>query len=1195
MKIKDRIIRKENIYAAIYAMESYIGEIDLLNSFQSISIDTLKEDISNKNIDDSIRKKLAFLLIHESSDIVLYQLLKDKYDIKFIDYIITNHCQNKLNHIIDNPNAFFSSTIFFKPKKVADKKVEYRPLHASDLISQICMISILLPIIYEDKYEGNKRLFTNIGNIFPSNFYGNLPSEEVTHIFKPWNKQYQKYSDAIISSHKTFSENKEYKTEISLDLKNFFPSVDPRILIKYIVDHLSIERARAKAKEDYISVLTKILYVKIKNNKCKDLEEYYGETSENRENWSIGIPQGLPTSYFFGNIGMLIIKNDIEKEFPGKSYYYVDDSVIFSKERLLKDVEFNKKISRINTNISKRVNRLLIDFKDDFNFNFKTNLKHKIEIHNWNGDDSKSKNNEIKTKNSLYEISKVAYGLNFELSTAKDYNDDKTILQKIDVILKKINHDLNDDSNTSSSRQIAQLNRYKKFFSNRKNIILNRTDDLNKIRLESEDLNTDLLYNTNSKITKEEFCEEVKNGFIIPVVKIHLQNPSKREQIINVIKEIEHNLCSEVSSHYLSNVFNGYAKIIEISPDLPKPFLHKIIDETIINLGRTINKEDRYFKINNVFQIFNQILKSGKRKPKTILQLIIEKEISKIKDISDEKKQQITDIIEQSVEQQLHNAKHISSSNKNIEIIQNNIENIDPNLNKILSTKGLKKILDLISVKTKDIQIETRYTEFEDQLHNIINTFSSNILTTNTFRSSSKFQHQILYNLLCKLIDVPYNIFQKQSTNRELTYLELRILLYSKNMTFFNFNNTFLFWNKIFDSNKTLDTVDPLLNKALPFFFKYIGEPKQIDDLILTHRYVNHMWKNGSKFLYFYTLHNEEHAIELIDKSCKIYKYIDHLSLKRKDFHLLFAACYLHDISMVNYPNISSFNNNETKAITTRWLELTQKDTLSIEDANELMIKAYEMVNEYFEESIRKNHACSSSHIIVESHDLNFFSEFEKQTIAKISEAHGYDVNDIYQIKSFARTEIINEKYAKIILRLADNLDMSRQRVAETFLRKNINNMPATSKYHWVSHLAIENCKIYSEYSSQEKENTIQLKEKLIFDIDINNDETTIIPEVKGEDCKLSCEYNPSMTMNIIFKDKDTKGCENCNLACKWFTDKQYWLIKELEALNRYLRRVPQKVFNTDIEINLKLRNTKTISRDFMDVVHNKFIHSEEE
>ena len=34
--------------------------------------------------------------------------------------------------------------------------------------------------------------------------------------------------------------------------------------------------------------------------------------------------------------------------------------------------------------------------------------------------------------------------------------------------------------------------------------------------------------------------------------------------------------------------------------------------------------------------------------------------------------------------------------------------------------------------------------------------------------------------------------------------------------------------------------------------------------MIQIHRFTNEIWKNGSKFLYFYTLHNEEHAIALI-------------------------------------------------------------------------------------------------------------------------------------------------------------------------------------------------------------------------------------------------------------------------------------------------------------------------------------------
>ena len=48
-------------------------------------------------------------------------------------------------------------------------------------------------------------------------------------------------------------------------------------------------------------------------------------------------------------------------------------------------------------------------------------------------------------------------------------------------------------------------------------------------------------------------------------------------------------------------------------------------------------------------------------------------------------------------------------------------------------------------------------------------------------------------------------------------------------------------------------------------------------NLILVHKYTCDVWKNGSKHLYFYTLHNQEHAVDLIQNSLKIIRAIDYI------------------------------------------------------------------------------------------------------------------------------------------------------------------------------------------------------------------------------------------------------------------------------------------------------------------------------
>ena len=46
------------------------------------------------------------------------------------------------------------------------------------------------------------------------------------------------------------------------------------------------------------------------------------------------------------------------------------------------------------------------------------------------------------------------------------------------------------------------------------------------------------------------------------------------------------------------------------------------------------------------------------------------------------------------------------------------------------------------------------------------------------------------------------------------------------------------------------------------------------------------------------------------------------MNLKANDFFLLFNACYLHDISMVIHPSVSSFNDSNVKSeqLISKWL-----------------------------------------------------------------------------------------------------------------------------------------------------------------------------------------------------------------------------------------------------------------------------------
>ena len=105
-KLREQILSEENIYKAIFAMESYISERDLL---------------SPEDLDTFLR-------------------LRDKYDFNGIVSDTIEKCKKTLTQLLDDENELLEVNVFFKIKKLSSEGntvVEYRPLHTASLVNQI--------------------------------------------------------------------------------------------------------------------------------------------------------------------------------------------------------------------------------------------------------------------------------------------------------------------------------------------------------------------------------------------------------------------------------------------------------------------------------------------------------------------------------------------------------------------------------------------------------------------------------------------------------------------------------------------------------------------------------------------------------------------------------------------------------------------------------------------------------------------------------------------------------------------------------------------------------------------------------------------------------------------------------------------------------------------------------------------------
>ncbi len=440
MSLYERIIAPENIYAAIYSLESFIFERYLLND----------------------------------KDFKVYMQLHDKFNDKFIDRYVKK-CIKRIELIMKS-NHLFDCEVYLKAKSYDKKnqKVEFRPIHSAPLLDQICMVSMLSVLMFDDS-SGIRKL-SPISRLLPANFYGNIPSKNVKELFKPWNKQYKEYSNDTISANRTYYENKKYKYELTLDLKRFFPSINPVFIFNYILEKWPVNASHDDRKWVAI-ILEKLLFFNIKLDEVLK-SYYYPDNFENVKglNYNIGIAQGLPQAYFFGNICMTIIAKYEKKLFKGDSYYYVDDSIIYTSKEVKTDL-----IEKLSAQIRYEVNKY-IDSKALQNTSLKMFHRmvengYNLIIHPLGG--GKSECRQIEKIDSLYFLAKPASILPFEIRTAQDEFEDITLRGKIDAILKAIDLLIGKAKAQENMVELKRLNRYRKFYLNRLNYLkLSQTENL---------------------------------------------------------------------------------------------------------------------------------------------------------------------------------------------------------------------------------------------------------------------------------------------------------------------------------------------------------------------------------------------------------------------------------------------------------------------------------------------------------------------------------------------------------------------------------------------------------------------------------------------------------------------------------------------------------------------------------------------
>lgn len=1063
-QLYNRILSETNIYNAIYSLESYVFEKGLLSE----------------------------------ADLELLNKLSDKFDFTTISKVISD-CKNLLEDILDDNSKLFDVQVFFKIKKDDNGSVVYRPIHTADLTTQICMVSLLNVLMFEDSYKDkdsqgiNYRRLSDLSKLIPSNFYGNIPSVIPEKLFFDWKSKYKEYSDAVIKKYYNYSETHQYSHEVCLDIKEFYPNINPLYLYEYITDKLmpGFEESDTKCLKIAVS---KLLYFNL-TNLLQDWEQTYYPEGVNLVSSKVkpvrGIPQGLPQAYFFGNLCMIELSKCISKHIPGDACYYVDDSVIYTKESNINIDLLNIELSKIKWSNSSKVEKPCIS---EFILELHDSLRYKICVHPIGAKTTVSKLKEAYTGLSMLRfIAGLTSNVNNAIFLSIDEVEDATVSNKINSILEAIDKgikSINNQENDKSEQYYKKLLiRYKKFFTFRLKLIDDRTDPIDNV---DEFLKK---YGIGKKDNRLRFFKLYEEDIFYAELHLLIDrlDAKSRNTLIEQVKNFDFRLSKKSNEPlHLSKDISGV-----VSPSKKKNLKYK----SLIDWA-----EDKY-----------------KRQDK----------------LSDDK------------------------------LIQ-----------RLNSVSAILENFDLIN--------DYPYCHF-------------------VFDTSNELKRMILNSSYSRVINVHTSdelVFQKRD-NRSLQYFELRLLLWLRNNKF-RATEFISFARNLIDestNNTGANIIDYHLFEVLHIFIAKVKSPKDVDSLVLVHKLVNGLWKNGSKFLHFYTLHNEEHSIELIKNIVRLVNTIDYLSIKQQDYYILFLACYLHDISMVIHPNLNKFCSAtiESDLIFNEWITEINGSTKALDlhsksDLKNTLVKYFRLIFDYFEDNVRNNHACDSAKFIIDRSDSSYFAHIDNailQVVAKISESHGYDSVEVYGRKSFARSEHHSIKYMMVLIRLADLLDMSKDRVSYYIMKENIKHMSPVSQFHWISHLITDKCEIKANYQLENPERGVafELKKGIIvetlqFNLYINiKNLTAIVPPKTGCDfykCRLLSDR-----LEICINKDETNGCDKdkCLLLCRWITKKHEYLFNELFALKKYLETVNMGLFKTEIKVVVHFDNQRELEPEFSDIV----------
>ena len=1101
-----------------------------------------------------------------------------------------------------------------KFKKIDNSKspneIKFRPIVRFRFFDLVVMQSVFNVVVQSLK------------NFLPKENFGvQLNGEKSPYLYKNWLKQYKKF---VNLQKENLSETTIYQCSYEYDIKEFYPSIQQENLFNQLCKCLKIENS-----EDLVYIwLKKIIYYFNEKNvspETKIIYKYYKNASGLHLD-DLGLPQGPLFSPFLASFYTRNLFSEIKKivknnwDTDCEIFAYVDDGRIYFKDNIIERCEsstcksikkvVNEALKKLN---DKNINNKTICLNEDKSFLVAIDEKSVASKLNYLSTESSLINNSINPNFDIEEDTVDAV-------MQKHSNIKKAMIDLFDQLkikqdeseLKKIENELNKLYKTYStyskryatflSRKISLSERYFELvdfifapykFSN-EDELENNICDLNYYYVlsnmlknaDNDSYKLDYLCNAVKKMlfSYENLIESKLNDrglmlyyYLITIKALHTVSYTRYfDSLIDFCcYELEDNLLLlkvKYSYSLESWVFHYETKSTDKIFNLESHDSELDAIDYCLNHPLSKNKEFEQYFFDDYLLVFNA-------------------EKGSIKDSTKLVKKYST----------LKNSNHdyeIYIHNHEFEFYFKNIDYKKLDSNSINVYKKIKVLHNLIKywknekkynmyINPAYLRIGNIYVDDKCNCIHIINNISKFYMDYEIFKFTIPYK-QCFLTFFMKLFDCEDNIIVNNK-GRALKFWEYRILAYLHNKGF----NVDDFLNMIDDLLEKHDyfnhDVDINFERIRLIVDNKLNTVSDKDIIIQLHYFVQCIWKNGSRDLTYYTLHNQEHSVELIQNYMNLNKQmLSKLSLNRDETYILFAACYLHDIGMLKGLTKKEMFDINNRKIIEYYNEIMKKNhiigELKIENVLTKFYEFNDLTNILIEDIVRGEHAIRSSIEIQNDHNLPL-SDLEKKYVSEVSYNHMKNTDDIYglQNKQLFRNKNIDIRKISMWLRLLDLTDITKYRVTQEVFDRYFDRMSVVSRFHWIKHLCVDDLQItvkqdkndertslgYLKVTLQILMNYIPLNEKLDKPCNKNN-----CKHNRNFECFKFKENIESATFK---RDKSLSKDKYCDLRCAFLNEFKYFDL-ELEAINKYAN-----LYNEEIEFNIEyIINKDTVRDDFL-------------